>query len=105
MGKRDGLVKAYLAALDVRAVVILASADGSKAQPQTAKQSVNLQDGAAVFDALWFTKPEHAEIVLTHYLENCDAEALADGHGWLNRSPRECRDDVIDMAGMLGTPW
>jgi hypothetical protein len=93
MPKRDALVKAYLDALEARALLIHASPDG-----RSAKLSFNEDSKLNLFDALWFSKPAHAEFVLANCCQGYH-------EGWFDLPAREVRDRVINVAAVIGARW
>ncbi len=89
MAKREALVKAYMGALQARAVLVLAAPGGL-----SAKVSPDPDPQLELFDALWFAKPQHAELVLSQCPE-----------GVVECSAARLRDEVINIAAALGASW
>lgn len=87
MGKRDALVQAYIEALGLCPVVVLAG-------PDVAKIALAPEADFEVFDTLWFAKHHHAELVLTQ----CPDDPI-------HRPAGTVRDDVVNVAAMLGARW
>jgi hypothetical protein len=87
MGKRDALVQAYVEALDLCPIMILA-------EPVVAKIALAPESGFGVFDILWFAKRHHAELVLMQCPD-----------GPICRPASQVRDDVVNIAAMLGARW
>lgn len=87
MGKRDALVKAYIEALDLCPVVILAG-------PDVTKIALAPEAEFGVFDTLWFAKSQHAELVLAQCPES-----------WCERAPAVLRDEIVNAAAALGASF
>lgn len=87
--KHDMLVKAYIDALDLAAVLILAAPGGRPAKIGT-EPAPDLE----LFDTFWFAKPQHVELVLAQCPD-----------GLVDRSAAELRDQVINAAAALGASW
>jgi hypothetical protein len=85
MGKHDDLVKVYVDALDrTCSLAIVAGPD----------ETAGICPGPAaeaVVETLWFSKPQHAEMVLAQCPE-----------GWAKLSPAALRDEAINAAAALG---
>jgi hypothetical protein len=88
MANRQALVKAYINALDARALLIYAGAGGG-AGTISLSENNNLE----LFDTLWFAKAAHAELVLM----NCPQSSTL--------PPASLRDEVINIAATLGASW
>jgi hypothetical protein len=100
MGRRDDQVKAYIGALEIRPLVILAAVGGRPARI-AAHPEKNLEQ----IDALYFAKPQHAELVLSHVLGDLDAVGVLHPHGWIDLPAREVRDTVANVAAYLGASF
>jgi hypothetical protein len=87
MVKHDALVKAYVEALGLCPVMILAG-------PDVAKISLAPEAEFEVFDTLWFAKRHHADLVLMQCPD-----------GPICRPASQVRDDVVNIAAMLGARW
>jgi hypothetical protein len=89
MSRRDALVKAYIGALDIQGVTILAGPGGL-----SAKVGMDIAPDLYPFDTLWFAKSQHAELVLAQCPD-----------GWTNIRPEELRDHVVNAAAVLGASF
>jgi hypothetical protein len=97
---RDSLVQAYLAALEIRALMVFA-VDGK----QPSKISTDQEKNVVLVDALWFAKPQHAELVLSHTLTDLEAIGATRPEGWIDMPGREVRDTLANVAGYLGASF
>jgi len=88
MAKRDELVKAYIGALDAGVVSILVDHDDKSGL------CVGPVPNENPFDALWFAKPQHAELVMAQCPE-----------GWVDLTPAALRDEVVNAAAALGAKF
>jgi len=86
---RDQLVAAYIGSLDIRSVVIFAGPGGEPGQI-----GGNPAPNLAPFDTLWFAKSQHAELVLSR----CPV-------GLVERTGAALRDEIINIAALLGASW
>ena len=100
MGKREELVKAYVQALEIRPLVILSVVGGRPTR--ISSEPVNNLD---IVDALYFAKPQHAELVLAHVLGDLDAIGALRPQGWIDMPAREVRDTLANVARYLGAPF
>lgn len=100
MAKREVLVEAYIGALDIRALVILA-VDGR----QPTKISFKPDKSLVEIDSLWFSKPQHAELVLSHCWGDLAAIGATRSEGWIDMPAREVRDTLANVAGYLGASF
>jgi hypothetical protein len=100
MGKRDALVSAYMEALPAKPVLIHAGPGG-----QPVKVGLAIEDGLERFDALWFAKPSHAELVLMNCRDDFVSLGAVDPGGWIDLSARTVRDHVVNVASGLGASW
>lgn len=88
MAKLDDLVKVYIDALDACTLLILAGPDGMSGVcigPAPAENPL---------ETLWFSKLQHAEMVLAQCPE-----------GWVAIPPAALRDEVVNAAAVLGAPF
>lgn len=90
--KRELLAKAYVRALPVCSVVILASEDGRSAKASLDPEPDNAP--FSLFDTLWFAKSQYAELVLAQCPE-----------GWCGRAPAALRDEIVNAAAALGASF
>jgi hypothetical protein len=58
-----------------------------------------------LFDAFWFAKPAHAELVLIGVQNDIHDAGAAHSDGWIDLSARKVRDLVINVAAALGARW
>lgn len=100
MGKREELAEAYVQALEIRPLVILSVAGG-----QPSRIAFEPVKNLNILDALYFAKPQHAELVLAHVLADLDAIGALRPQGWIDMPAREVRDTVADVAGYLGASF
>src|SRR5262245_18180713 len=100
MGKRDELVGAYLGALEVRPVMILAPAGGRPARI-AAEPDARLE----LIDALYFAKPQHAELVLSRTLDDLKDVGALRAQGWIDMPARDVRNMVANVTGYLGASF
>jgi hypothetical protein len=100
MGKRCALVGAYIEALGARALYVHGGPAGEVSQVRLDRNGC-----LDVFDVLWFSKPQHAELVLLQSLDDFAADGRSRGNGWLVSPPREVRDKIVNVAAMLGAIW
>lgn len=97
---RSGLIAAYIEALPAKAVLILAGPDDNRA-----RLSFNEDSNLDLFDALWFAKPQHAELVLINCCDDFRDLGAGGADGWIDLAPRTVRDFVVNIAAGLGAPW
>lgn len=100
MGKREALVEAYLGALEAKALLILTIGAG-----HPAKISFSPDPSFETFDALWFAKPHHAELVLMRCMDDLATVGAVRPEGWIDMPAREVRDAVVNAAAQLGARW
>jgi len=86
--KRGDLIQAYINALPLRAILIYADKSGLSAKAALEPDPLDL------FDTLWFSKLDHAELVLSQCPE-----------GWVDLPPTALRDEVINAAAALGASF
>jgi len=97
---RESLIKAYLDALGLKALMVLA-VDGKQPSRIAFSEEKNL----VLVDALFFVKAQHAELVLAHASDDLAAiGALRDG-GWIDMAGRELRDIIANTAAYLGASF
>lgn len=97
MAKRPELVKAYLEALEIRPIMVLA-VQGHRPSRLASEPVKNLD----IFDALYFAKAQHAELVLSHVSDDLASIGTLRPDGWIDMEARELRDTVANVAGYLG---
>lgn len=100
MGKRAALVLAYMEALPAKPVLIHAGPGGQSSTIGAAP--VKNFDR---FDALWFAKPSHADLVLMNCRDDFASLGAIDRQGWIDLSARTVRDHVVNVASGLGAVW
>lgn len=100
MGKRENLIAAYLEALPAKAVLIHVGPNG-----QPAKIGFTHDKKLDLFDALWFAKAAHAELVLMSYRDNFESVGALRPQGWVDLAAREVRDHIVNTAAGLGARW
>lgn len=98
MGKLDDLISAYVDALPIRPVVISAERDGKAAR-------LGIGMVPEIFDALWFPKPQHAELVAMNCAGDFHALGAVTPEGFIDLAPSVVRDHVVNAAAMLGAIW
>lgn len=98
--KRAELVKAYLDALEIRPVVVLA-VDGK----QPSRLAFEPDRRLVTVETFWFAKAAHAELVMSHARDDLAAIGALRDHGWIEMSGAELRDTVANIAGYLGAPY
>lgn len=97
MGKQDDLVKAYIRALEVKALMVLA-VQGHRPCRLASEPVKNLD----IFDALYFAKTQYAELVLSHVRDDLASIGALRPEGWIDMEARELRDTIANVAGYLG---
>src|SRR5579864_1559748 len=100
MAKRDELVRAYVEALEIRPLIVLSVPGG-----QPSKISPSPEKKLQQVDALWFAKPQHAELVHAHAMRDLESIGALRPHGWIDLQGREVRDTLANVAAYLGASF
>lgn len=98
--ERTRLVAAYLEALDAKALLIHACPGG-----QPAKLSFDDDRKLDLTGAFWFSKQQHAELVLMRARGDLEAIGALRPQGWVDLPAREVSDAVVNAAAQLGASW
>jgi len=98
--KRADLVKAYLNALEIRSIVVLA-VDGKRPSRLAFEPDKRLR----TVETFWFAKAAHAELVMAHARDDLTAIGALRDQGWVDMGGAELRDTVANIAGYLGAPY
>lgn len=86
--KRCDLIQAFVAALPIQAIVVLAGPSGMSGV------CLGPPGDDVPFETFWFAKKQHAELVLAQCPE-----------GWCALMPAALRDEVINAAAALGAAF
>jgi len=100
MGKRKALVAAYMEALPAKALTIHAGPNG-----RPSKIGFGFEKKLDLFDALWFAKAAHAELVLMNCRSDFGAIGAARPDNWIDLAACEVRDHIVNIATGLGASW
>jgi hypothetical protein len=97
-GNLDSLIDSYIAALPITPIAIIGS-------PDRRLSKLGIMRTAEAFDALWFPKNHHAELVAMTCLADFETIGALRPDGFVDLHVNTVRDFVIDAAATLGASW